>query len=147
MKTIYIRGGKANNTAINVMKHHFEELGHKVVRSKEDPFEVGLSWGCSYHGPKPFLNGNVNQFDKFNCFKEFQAAGVLCPTTFSVNEGIHRVNPPSRNTTPWLARKSHHSKGKDIEVCRTLADIMRIYHNGEHTFFSVWIPTDTEYRV
>jgi len=149
MKTIYLRGGKANNTAINVMKHHFEELGHKVVRSKEDPFEVGLSWGCSYNGPKPFLNANVNQFDKFNCFKEFRDAGVLCPTTFDVNSAIpmYKSEEARPEKFPWLARKLRHTKGKDIVVCKTLADACIVRRNGEHSFFSVWIPTDTEYRV
>ena len=149
MKTIYIRGGKVNNTAINVMKHHFEELGHKVVRDKNDPlgWDVGLSWGCSYQGPKPFLNANVNRFDKFNCFKEFRDAGVLCPLTFAVDNMRNRDYNLLLLNLPILARKKHHTKGKDIEVCRTRADVERVLHNGKHAFFSVWIPTDTEYRV
>jgi len=153
MQTIYIRGGKANNTAINVMKHHFEELGHKIVRSKEDPFEVGLSWGCSYHGPKPFLNANVNQFDKFSCFRKFEEAGVMCPVTLGSEEmrGIKAFDSiydgEFRRTLPWLARKSHHSKGKDIVVCKTFDEVECVIRAGEHAFFSVWIPTDTEYRV
>lgn len=145
MKTIYLKGGKASNTAIKVMTRHLEDLGHKIVRTHDDPFQVGLSWGRSYNGPKPFLNSGVNAFDKHSCFNEFRKAGVLCPTTFSVAEGIHR-NAVVQNEI-WLARKEHHSKGKDIEVCKTREDIKRVYHKGEHAFFSVYIPIDTEYRV
>lgn len=150
MKTIYIKGGKANNTAINVMKYHFEQLGHKVVRSKEDPSQVVLSWGCFYDGPKPCLNGHVNQFDKFNCFKQFRQSGILCPETFDINSKLsdhYSAHPSFKNTFPWLARKVHHSKGKDIVVCKNIQEACNIRRNGEHAFFSVWIPTDTEYRV
>src|SRR5882724_4934549 len=144
MKTIYIRGGEGSNTAIKVMMHHFEELGHPVVRDKESKSDVILSWGCSYNGPKPCVNGHVNQFNKFNCFNEFRKIGVLCPETFSIERGVHHdYNDPF----PWLARKSQHQKGKDIIVCKNKADVERVFRNGEHTFFSVFIPTDTEYRV
>lgn len=144
MNTIYIRGGKGSNTAINVMLHHFKQLGHRVVRAKEDPSDVVLSWGCSYDGPKPCLNGHVNMYNKFSCFNKFREAGVLCPKTFAV-EAVDWRN--IREGFPWLARKKQHSKGKDIEVCQSRADVQRVLNNGEHSFFSVWIPTDMEYRV
>jgi glutathione synthase/RimK-type ligase-like ATP-grasp enzyme len=144
MKTIYIRGGKGSNTAIRVVTHHLEKLGHTVTRSKEDPFEVGVSWGCSYNGDKPFLNARVNQYDKLTAFDQFRKAGVACPETFSVERGMHHAYP---DPLPWLARKRHHIKGKDIVVCKTQADIRRVFEQGEHDFFSVFIPTATEYRV
>ena len=139
MKTIYIRGGKGSNTAIHVMMHHFEELGHEVVRNKEEPSDVGLSWGCSYQGPKPFLNARVNQYDKFSCFNAFRDNKVLCPNTYDINSAVQKF--------PVLARQRHHQKGKDIVVCKTLADAKAIRAAGTHAFFSEWIPTDTEYRV
>src|SRR6266550_8612194 len=144
MKTIYIRGGKGSNTAIHVMMHHFVELGHEVVRSKEEPSDVGLSWGCSYQGPKPFLNARVNQYDKFSCFKEFRANKVLCPFTYDARYIMDHVIPRGE---VWLARKRHHQKGKDIVVCKTTDEARRVVAAGEHDFFSVFIPTDTEYRV
>src|SRR6266403_631051 len=147
MKTIYLKGSKASNTAIKIMTHHLEELGHKIVRSADNPFEVGLSWGRSYNGPKPFLNKHVNMYDKFTCFSEFERAEVLCPTTFPIhinNDSYNFNNCP----LPWLARKSHHTKGKDILVCKTQGEVRNVInHDREHTFFSVFIPTDTEYRV
>jgi glutathione synthase/RimK-type ligase-like ATP-grasp enzyme len=128
------------------MTHHLNQLGHEIVRSKEEKYDVILCWGMSTQGlQKPALNGRVNQYDKYDCFKEFEKAGVLCPTTFSVNEGIHRNAKVAGET--WLARKTQHTKGKDIEVCKTYDDVKRVYHNGKHAFFSVFIPTDTEYRV
>ncbi len=87
-KIVYIRGGKGSNTAIKVMTHHLEELGHTVVRSKEDPFQVGLSWGCSYDGPKPFLNSGVNRFNKFTAFSKFRDAGASCPVTYPIACGV-----------------------------------------------------------
>jgi len=141
MKTIYIRGGKGSNTAIKVMMWHLAQLEHRVVRSKEDPSDVILSWGCSYDGPKPCVNGHVNQFNKFNCFNEFRKAGVLCPTTF----GVDRLDEQA--PFPWLARKKQHQKGKDIVVCKTRREAKEVWERGEHAFFSVFIPTDTEYRV
>lgn len=146
MKTIFLKGGKASNTAIKVMTHHLEALGHNIVRTNEDPFEVGLSWGRSYIGPKPFLNAHVNKFDKFSCFNEFREAGILCPTTFTVEEGILKREVYG-NPFPWLARKRHHQKGKDIVVYKNRAEAIQVRDRGEHAFFSVYIPIDVEYRV
>jgi glutathione synthase/RimK-type ligase-like ATP-grasp enzyme len=143
MQTIYIRGGKGSNTAIKVMMHHFDELGHKVVRNSEDPFGVGLSWGCSYEGPKPFLNAHVNRFNKYTAFSKFRDAGVACPTTFEINSKLADIKAPF----PWLARKKQHSKGKDIVVCKNIAEACDIRREGTHTFFSAYIPIDVEYRV
>ena len=141
MKTIYLNGGKASNTAIQVMTWHLGCLGHMIVRTPDDPYEVGLSWGRSYHGPKPFLNKGVNQFDKYNAFKAFREAHVECPYIYGIEEyrGAFKL--------PVLARKKHHSKGKDIVVCKTIADVGRVQDQGTHAFFSVYIPIDTEYRV
>jgi len=141
MKIIMLKGGKASNTAIKIMTHHLEELGHTVVRSEDDPFEVGLSWGRSYNGPKPFLNKNVNKYDKFNCFSKFENSKILCPLTFNMEWEW----PAAK--FPWLARKEHHTKGKDIIVCKTGEEARQVARAGTHSFFSVFIPTDTEYRV
>ncbi len=144
MKTIYIRGGKGSNTAIKVMTHQLETLGHKVVRSKEDPFQVGLSWGCSYDGPEPFLNSGVNRFNKFTAFSKFRDAGASCPFTYPIAYIENHVIPRGE---VWLARKRQHTKGKDIVVCKDTESARAIARRGEHDFFSVFIPTDTEYRV
>lgn len=152
MKTIYLAGGKSSNTAINIMKQHLESLGHRVTREAKDPrgWDVTLRWGISYHGDKPALNARVNQFDKYDCFKQFRMDGVLCPVTVGMNDalyiscrGLERGIP----SLPWLARKRHHVKGKDIFVCQTPYDIEQVLRLNEHDFFSVFIPTETEYRV
>lgn len=143
MKTIRILGGKEDNQSIKIVTHHLTMRGHVVTRDMDIPFDVGVSWGCSYQGQKPWLNGGVNRFNKFNCFKEFEKAGVLCPTTFPINEGIHRLD----FNGPWLARRIKHSKGKDIKICTSKEERMRVYNRGKHDFFSIFIPTKTEYRV
>lgn len=148
MKTIYLAGGKSSNTAINIMKQHLEGLGHRVTRDAKNPlgWDVTLRWGVSYHGDKPSLNARVNQFDKYDAFNKFREHGVLCPVTIGMN--LFEMALPLKNPSfPWLARKRHHVKGKDIKVCLTLDDVRETYHGREHDFFSVFIPTETEYRV
>lgn len=149
MRSIYISGGKANNTAVNIIKGHLEGIGHRVTRDAKDPFgwDVTLRWGVSYHGDKPALNAGVNRFDKYDCFEEFEKCGVPCPKTRTLVEAqnLFRIGWPF--PTPWLARKRHHVKGKDIIVCKTKEDVLQVLHKGEHHFFSVFIPTQTEYRV
>ena len=144
MKSIYIAGGKASNTAVNIVKGHLEELGHKVTRNAKDPagWDVTLRWGISYHRDKPAINAGVNRFDKFEAFTQFDKAHIRCPRTISMKEDEYDFGEGV-----LLARKRHHIKGKDIVVCKTLEDIERIICHGEHDFFSVFIPTQTEYRV
>lgn len=157
MKSVYVAGGKANNTACNIMKRHLEGLGHRVTRDAKDPegWDVTLRWGISYHGNKPALNAGVNQFDKYNAFDVFKKAGVLCPTTISLGQATDWCTGEDEADhlpdLPWLARKKHHVKGKDIRVCSITSDVEEVldYDNGNcsHDFFSVFISTQTEYRV
>jgi hypothetical protein len=144
MKSIYIAGGKASNTAVNIMKGHLEGLGHRVTRDARDAneWDVTLRWGISYHGNKPAINAGVNQFDKLDCFVAFDKLKVKHPHIIGMNEDEYDVGEAA-----LLARKRHHVKGKDIVVCLTLEDIERVQLQGEHDFFSVFIPTQTEYRV
>lgn len=147
MKTIYIAGGKANNTACNIMKYHLEQLGHRVTRDAKDPlgWDVTLRWGVSYRGDKPSLNAHVNQFDKFEAFGAFEQAKVNCPVVFPVGEVACGYG--ELPDLPWLGRRVQHTKGKDIVVCKTRKDIENVLDRQQHDFFSVFIPTQTEYRV
>jgi len=144
MKSIYIAGGKRSNTAINIVKGHLENLGHRVTRDAKDPdgWDITLRWGRSYAGNKPALNARVNLFDKYTCFQAFDRFNVRHPIVVSMNEQEYDFGG-----RVLLARKKHHTKGKDIVPCQTLEDIERIQLNGLHDFFSVFIPTQTEYRV
>jgi glutathione synthase/RimK-type ligase-like ATP-grasp enzyme len=148
MKTIYIAGGCKGNTAVKVLKHHLESLGYRVTRDAQDPggWHATLRWGRSYHGSKPALNANVNAYDKYEAFKLFEAHGISMPqiVTASPEFGPNEWPPI---VGPWLARKRHHVKGKDIVVCKTPGEVLRTYYAGTHDFFSVFIPTKTEYRV
>lgn len=147
MKSIYIAGGKANNTAINIVKYHLEQAGHRVTRDAKDPdgWDVTLRWGVSYHGDKPALNAQVNEFDKYDCFEAFDKLQVPHPVTVSMRDA--ELHPEDGPSLPWLARKRHHVKGKDIRVCETSEEVYDTILQGEHDFFSVFIPTQTEYRV
>lgn len=153
MKSIYIAGGKANNTAINIMKYHLEQAGHRVTRDAKDldGWDVTLRWGVSYHGDKPALNAQVNEFDKYVAFERFGIRGVPCPRIVSLHDASntcgHDLYLEKVPNLPWLARKRHHVKGKDIVVCENLLDVRNVLEAKEHDFFSVFIPTQTEYRV
>lgn len=147
MRTIYLAGGMGSNTAIKVMTHHLVKLGHKVVRDHKDPdgWDVTVRWGKSYGYDKPALNAHVNRFDKYNAFTAMLKADVPVPKTFDVED--LRLNALGMPAFPWLARKRHHVKGKDIEVVKNYREAEQVRRAGTHDFFSVWIPTRTEYRV
>ena len=143
MKSIFLAGGKGSNTAIKIITRHLEGRGHRVTRNAKDPdgWDVTLRWGISYHGNKPAINANVNRFNKMEALIEFQKVGIAAP---KIIKGAIQV---TRGELPVLARKIHHTKGKDIVVCKTADEVMEIAYAHTHDFFTPWIPTATEYRV
>lgn len=148
MKTIYIRGGSAEEPGVLVLKEHLENKGHKVVRAKDKDYEVVVCFGVSMRDPLvrkvPALNGHVNMYNKLQHFDRFRDADVLCPSTFPVR------NAPERGRgfpLPWFARKVSHERGKDISVCQTWEDVSRIKAEGEKDFFSVYVPHSEELRA
>jgi hypothetical protein len=155
MKSIYIAGGCKGNTAVNILKGHLETLGHHVTRDAKDPlgWDVTLRWGVSYHGNKPAINAGVNAYDKMDSLVRFRACDILGPKVINMAQATDWAygNQPKFPKLPWLARKRRHVKGKDIRVCKTWDDVTDVldYDNGNcsHDFFSVFIPTQTEYRV
>jgi hypothetical protein len=75
-------------------------------------------------------------------------AGALVPTTFDVDFiTLQRRGAQDLPDFPWLARKKHHIKGKDIQVVKSYQEAEAVRRARTHDFFSVWIPTKTEYRV
>lgn len=143
MKSIYIAGGSPGNKAVNVLKELLEARGHRVTREAQDPlgWDVTLRWGVSYKGEKPAINAGVNLFDKLEALEQFFLNGVKGPMATKYWQDI------SEMSLPCLARKIHHTKGKDIKVCKTLKEVQRVIRRGSHDFFTPWIPTKTEYRV
>lgn len=148
MRTIYLAGGQGSNTAIKVITTHLEKVGHRVTRDPKDPkgWDVTVRWGRSYGYDKPALNAHVNQFDKYEAFFPMAKLDVSVPSVFSMQDFVSTL-PQYLPAFPWLARKRHHVKGKDIEVIKTYKEAQVIKFAGTHDFFSVWIPTKTEYRV
>jgi|ERR1035437_952168 glutathione synthase/RimK-type ligase-like ATP-grasp enzyme len=139
MKAIYLAGGKKSNIAIKVMTQHLKALEHRVTRTADDPlgWDVTLRWGISYEGNKPSLNGRVNQFDKMEALIKFERCGIKGPKVFTDWRLLRDED------FPVLSRKVHHTKGKDIIVCKT----KRAASLHPQDFFTPWIPTETEYRV
>lgn len=143
MKTIWIRGGKKTNTAVKVLTRHLQEAGHTIVRNGYERNDVCIGWGhsrCNY--PGPMLNAKVNQYDKYQAFRQFAKQGCNIPVVFPASEYRHYLG---EHEFPWLARNVHHQKGTDIIVCKNQK--MVIQAATVRDFFSVWIPTETEYRV
>jgi hypothetical protein len=95
----------------------------------------------------------VNRHDKFEAFEAFDAYGVPHPSVFTLDEGVHQHWPGEDedgkwgDPFPWLAREKHHAKGRDVVVCETGEEAHHQYKLEEKDFFSVFIPTKTEYRV
>lgn len=148
MRSIYIRGGAAEEPGVLVLKEHLEGYGHKVVRSKERDYDVVVCYGCSMRDPLvkkvPSLNGNVNLYNKYQAMQRFDDKGVLTPTIFSLDEGEKRL---PKYDLPWFARRLSHEKGKDIHVCSTRADVLKRIELRDADFFSVYVPHDMELRA
>jgi RimK-like ATP-grasp domain len=150
MKSIYIAGGGPKNTAVKVLLFHLEKLGHRVTRDPKDPdgWDVTLRWGKSYRFEKPALNAGVNQYDKMTAMLKWQEKNVKCPVVFTTADFEREgYGPKYEFPFPWYARKRHHWKGKDIIKCANLAEAQDATWNGSSEFFSVFVPSKTEYRV
>lgn len=146
MARIYLRAAKRSN-ALEVLAQHLVEHGHQVQFGPEENFDATVCWGISHpKGPKPMLNALVNKYNKFTCFQAFRAAQVRCPLTFELQQNNDDYNFANCEL-PWLARRVQHTRGKDIRVCRTQDSVRAAIAANKHDFFSIYIPTKTEYRA
>jgi len=145
MARIYIRGGAKTNTSVKVLTGHLTKLGHSIVRNKNEEFDAIVGWGVSRQEVEgPMLNAGVNQYNKFEAINRFRHKGVPAPSVFRAFDfPVEHVNEPF----PWLARKFHHKGGRDIIKAGSRAEAKRIIAQYNPDFFSVYIPTRTEYRV
>lgn len=142
MKTIYLRGGKETNTAVKMLTHHLSALDHEVVRHRDLPHDVIVCWGMSCERKTPTLNGNLNKFDKWEAIRAFHYAGIFAPVVFSIE-----THEDYRGPFPILARRRTHRGGTDILVCNNRSEAHEAWAARVYDFFSVYIPTSTEYRV
>ena len=142
-KTIYIRGGAASNTAIKVMTSHFIGYGYEVVRSR--PISGGYSTVCwetsDRYATNVSLNKFVNSTNKYGAFFAFDTLKVRHPEVF----GATQLFEGGKFSFPLLARKVHHKGGTDIVVCKTMKEALAAKPSAD--FFSVFVPTKTEYRL
>jgi hypothetical protein len=148
MKTIYIRGGNKEEPGVLVLKEHLENKGHRVVRAKNQDYDVVVCYGCSMRDPLvrkvPALNGHVNLYNKYQALERFRKNDVRTPEFFSVHTWMYDgYDCPF----PWFARKYAHERGRDIRICQTRNDVKEVYGSGSHDFFSVYVPHDEELRA
>lgn len=122
------------------LKQHIETSGISCHRGPNPPakFDTVVTYGTSYDGPKPNLNGQCNRFNKRTHLKKFVDAGLNAPLPMT------DVNKVVRGKT-YLARNVSHRKGLDIIECHTPQELANAMHQRE--FFVEWIPTATEYRA
>lgn len=142
MKSIYLRGGSAKNKAVKILTEHLTQLGHTVVRSKDEPHDVTVGWGMSRQGVEgPMLNADVNLYNKFQAINIFKRNNI--PAPFVGTE----IRDVQGQPFPWLARKFQHKCGRDIKPVYGLGEARRIQVQYSPDFWSVFVPTKTEYRV
>lgn len=145
MAKLHLRHAKPSQ-GLGILAQHLVSLGHELTTV--DEAQGTICWGMSTQ-KGPSINGNVNRYDKLTAFEAFRAVGIACPVTFSVDDGFTHCFHSYKHLPelPWLARKVHHTKGRDIRVCRTREGVLGTSYNKRHDFFSVFIPTKTEYRA
>lgn len=148
MQTIYIRGGDKEEPGVDVLKHHLENIGHRVVRAKTHDYDVVVCWGVSMRDPLvrkvPALNANVNLFNKYEALMRFKRAGAPIPTTlasYELDDAFFGQFPPT--VGPWFGRKFHHERGKDIEIYKTYRDVVQ---QGAKDFYTLYYPHTQELR-
>lgn len=148
MNTIYIRGGDAKEPGVRVLKAHLEGKGHRVVRSKQEDYDVVVCWGCSMRDPLvkrvPALNGDVNLYNKYQALVRFEKKGIPIPE-FESNMNprfVYELHPPRLG--PWFGRRLSHERGKDIEIYGSWRDV---WNNGHHDFYTLYFPHVEELRA
>jgi glutathione synthase/RimK-type ligase-like ATP-grasp enzyme len=140
MSTIYLRCAKEHNQSIRVLTQLLTEAGHEVVNNPPTNGSYAtVCWGMS-STVEGVLNGKVNRFNKMQALDKFMGAGCKVPE-ITIREHVDRITK-----WPQLARKVEHKCGRDIIVCRNRFQARRALERGR-TWFSEFIPTETEYRV
>lgn len=150
MKRVHWLGGGPGNTAKKVLQGHLKEHGIKVMSSQTLDYMAHynvdapvICWGHSVR-TTPNLNGKVNSLNKYEAMIAFIKNGVSTPVVFDAHP-FHIRTQMKTNPFPWLARNISHIGGKDIIPVRTYEEAMA--QVGRKDFFSVFVPTRTEYRV
>jgi glutathione synthase/RimK-type ligase-like ATP-grasp enzyme len=150
MNRVHWLGGGRGNTAKKVLQGHLKENGIEVMSSQTLDYMAHynieapiICWGHSTR-TNPNLNGKVNALNKYEAMIAFNKAGVPIPTVFDAHP-FHIRTQMKTNPFPWLARNIWHKEGDDIVPVRTYEEAMA--QVGKKDFFSVFVPTRTEYRV
>lgn len=135
-----------------------EKLGIRCGETiPNEPIRVLIRWGATVASPRrPELTLNkrdaiVAAADKLGAVKRLTEAGVLCPDVLGIQDVARQQNPADflRRTGweyPFLARKLHHTRGKDILLCLQNKDVERAIRWGKD-YLSKYVPTAREYRV
>lgn len=120
-----------------------------------DPIDLLIRWGSSApvpKTPKKVLNKKDAislASDKFTSLMKLKEGNVPVPKMLPIAElqqfTIKEVLSKGLSH-PVLARKPHHTRGKDILLCLQNKDIRRAVR-WKKTFLIEYIPTEREYRV
>src|SRR5271163_3198710 len=149
METIYIRGGDKDSKGVHALQYHLRAKGHKVVRSKDEPYDRIVCWGVStrdIYQPKPALNGNVNLYNKLQAIELFAEKDLTVPTLLGLKTALTNRRL-FEQTKPWFGRKVHHEKGDDITLCEDWPSVRDVVEQRKAEYFSVYVPHTEEIRV
>jgi hypothetical protein len=125
------------------------EMLERLVREKLTVDAIAepdcvICYGVGYTGPKPALNKECSGKDKRE-----QGVTLMGALEGEALEILDRplTSAPLEPHLPVVARKVHHSKGRDMRVCRTVAGVRTVLRKARHDFFTPIVESDTEYRV
>jgi hypothetical protein len=105
-----------------------------------------VCYGAGYAGNKPVLNAHCstsNKMEQGAVLERMLPGEALHLMPAGQVEGERQLP----GILPIVARKTKHSQGRDMRVCRTLAGVKTVLRNGRHDFFTLLVESDTEYRA
>jgi hypothetical protein len=102
-----------------------------------------VCYGAGYEGREPSLNAHCNA-DKFQ--QGVKLREVLGREALELRPIQAVLRAATLQETPWIARKTHHTKGKDIRVCKTLSGL-RVAQAKGRTYVTSMVDSVTEYRA
>lgn len=125
--------------AARVTGQMLERLVREKLQAENIPEPSAVvCYGVGYTGPQPALNAgcSADKLEQGLCLQRVLKDEALV---------ILRSHEDIESALPVAARRTRHSKGKDIRVCKTPAGVRGALRN--HDFFTPIVDSDTEYRV
>lgn len=124
------------------------EMLERLVRERLIALRIAepncvICYGAGYTGTVANLNASCSVLDK----KE-QGIKLFADLGNEALQIIHPLNNPTLQANlPVVARRTKHSQGRDMRLCRTALGLRVVQRNRRHDYFTKVVESDTEYRV